>query len=179
MPISSQADTNKTRTCSKCSQTKPISEFYFRASKGFFECRCKDCVSKQNREYYERKGETVRQAAREYRENNPGKYKDYLKRYAKGQAKLIKETVVRHYGGKCACCGEKDIRFLTIDHVNNDGREHRRLIGRSSLYLWLLRYDFPDTYELQCLCFNCNFGKNHNGGVCPHVSEGSETIRKE
>ena len=165
MTISSQADTKKIRACSKCKLTKPISEFYFRPSKGFYESRCNDCVSKQNREYYEKNGEAVRTASSQYRQKNPGKYRDYLARYQKGMTKVIKETVITHFGGKCACCGMDEIRFLTIDHVNNDGREHRKEIGRSSLYKWLLRYDFPETYELQCLCYNCNFGKNHNGGV--------------
>ena len=33
--------------------------------------------------------------------------------------------VLDHYGRACSCCGETEPAFLTIDHVNNDGAEHR------------------------------------------------------
>ena len=39
----------------------------------------------------------------------------------------IKIEVMNHYGGgKCACCGEDRIEFLTLDHENGDGAEHRK-----------------------------------------------------
>lgn len=74
LTISSQADTNQTKCCTRCKVEKPVAQFYFKPARGVYEPRCKDCIALINREYYE---------------------------------------------------------------------------------------------------------KNHNGGVCPHVSEGSETIRKE
>jgi len=179
MTISSQADANATRTCSLCKQEKPILQFYFRKHVGYYESRCKDCLSKINRKYYEKNRASVLVVAKAYRDKNPGRIRTYLGKYSKERGRLMKETVVRHFGGKCACCGESDIGFLTIDHVNNDGGKHRKEIGKAGLYMWLIRHNFPATYELQVLCFNCNFGKNHNGGICPHKSEGSETIRKE
>ena len=45
-------------------------------------------------------------------------------RAAKAQVKL---EVFMHYGkGKCACCGEEDLRFLTMDHILGGGGQHRR-----------------------------------------------------
>lgn len=35
------------------------------------------------------------------------------------------------------------------------------------MYRWAILNGFPD--ELQLLCFNCNCGRQRNGGVCPHV----------
>lgn len=85
---------------------------------------------------------------------------------------LIKHEVIEKYGGKCACCVESQILFLTIDHKNNDGNKERKEVygiknpATTSWYLKLRRE--PTRKDLQVLCFNCNLGKSINGGVCPH-----------
>ena len=83
----------------------------------------------------------------------------------------IKKKVMDHYGGKCACCGEDNIVFLSIDHINGGGDKHRREIGSggSRLYRWIITNNYPD--DLQVLCFNCNQGRAVNGGICPHQQE--------
>jgi len=88
-------------------------------------------------------------------------------------AKRLKLEVLNAYGGpKCSCnkCPEKsgDINFLTIDHINDDGNEHRKVLGSggSTLYRWLRKNGFPSGYRV--LCFNCNSARHINGGVCPH-----------
>lgn len=80
-----------------------------------------------------------------------------------------KELVFSHYGNKCMCCGETMKEFLTIDHINNDGAEHRRKINMKSgsrIYIWIVKNGFPK--DLQILCWNCNCGKRVNKGICPH-----------
>lgn len=80
----------------------------------------------------------------------------------------LKKQVIDVYGGKCNCCGISNPAFLTIDHVNNDGKKHRKEIkGNGSLYWWLKRKGFPKD-NFQVLCWNCNMGKHHNNGICPH-----------
>lgn len=81
----------------------------------------------------------------------------------------FKRQVIDRYGGQCACCGESILMFLSLDHVNNDGGEHRRTekyTRGGGIYRWAARNDYPKV--LQVLCHNCNFGKYLNGGVCPH-----------
>lgn len=86
-----------------------------------------------------------------------------------------KQRIIDHYGGKCLCCGEMGLIFLTIDHISENGAEHRRQIapnhkgkgpGGDLFYRWLEKNNFPDGY--QTLCYNCNIGKHRNNGVCPH-----------
>lgn len=87
-----------------------------------------------------------------------------------------KDKVFRAYGGyKCVCCGETIPQFLTLDHINNDGAAHRKNIFGNKyqscgtgavLYNWVIRNNFPDIFQV--LCYNCNCGKAHNGGICPH-----------
>ncbi len=91
---------------------------------------------------------------------------------AKNRNRQIKEQVLDHYGRECACCGESGLTFLCVDHINNDGAEHRKkagIGGGSETYAWLVKESFPDGFQI--LCYNCNIGKHHSGGVCPHQLE--------
>lgn len=76
-----------------------------------------------------------------------------------------KKQVFEAYGGfKCACCGETEEVFLSIDHINGGGGKHRREIG-NGLYGWLKKNNFPPGFQV--LCMNCQRGK-YICGICPH-----------
>lgn len=72
------------------------------------------------------------------------------------------------YGGCCACCGEAEYEFLAIDHVYNDGAQHRREMKQQGvrLYAWLEAHGYPQD-RFQILCHNCNMAKGLYG-ECPH-----------
>jgi hypothetical protein len=80
----------------------------------------------------------------------------------------LRHEVVVAYGGKCVCCSERIEMLLTIDHkLNNGARERRRMSYNAfRFYRKIVREGFPDIYQL--LCWNCNYGKFRNGGLCPH-----------
>ena len=77
-------------------------------------------------------------------------------------------------GGACVCCGEKDSMYLEIDHVHNDGGDHRRQINKkyvpddirctSTHPRHYLNYLKENPNGLQLLCSNCNRAKSKNGG---------------
>jgi hypothetical protein len=80
---------------------------------------------------------------------------------------------------RCNCCGEDNLLFLTVDHVDSDGhleRKSGKYTNGSQFYDLIVKQGFPDNYQL--LCYNCNMGRARNNGVCPHW-EGSETISSE
>lgn len=83
----------------------------------------------------------------------------------------IKALVVHHYSNgknECECCKVKELKFLAVDHVNNDGSKDRKKKGSGHpFYCWLIRNNFPNNPALQVLCFNCNWAKRYEGG-CPH-----------
>jgi hypothetical protein len=97
---------------------------------------------------------------------------DYVREVANPKAihKLRVETF-NHYGNHCACCGEDRWEFLTLDHIENNGAQHRlELMGASRgggmFYSRLKKLGYPDC-GLQTLCANCNLAKLRTK-ICPH-----------
>ena len=145
------------KSCSKCAVDKPAADFYVR-SNGRPHAHCKDCYRSSVRARYVEKHDEILELA---------------KQYATGKRKRIREATFAAYGGYvCACCGETERKFLTLDHIHNNGAADRRKIaGKRSAagyttYQWLARNGFPPGYQV--LCMNCNHGKRMNNGVCPH-----------
>lgn len=83
------------------------------------------------------------------------------------QRKTIRYRVIMAYGGKCHCCGIKEIALLTIDHMNNDGKQDREENGGRENFYRIL-YKLPMRTDIKISCFNCNVGRSMNGNICPH-----------
>jgi hypothetical protein len=109
--------------------------------------------------------EKLREEYKKWRKNNLNHLHEYNKIYFSKKGDRERKEVFEHYGKTCACCGESIKEFLTIDHINGGGEVHRKKIGRK-MYRWLVANNFPEGF--QTLCFNCNWGKHINGGICPH-----------
>lgn len=181
------------RTCRKCGETKPFEDFaivYAKNSRGqnYRQHTCKECAKSVH-------AGLMRKA----RAKNPGLYKnmqrqhrqrhlELVRRQRRESGKRLKLRVMAKYGGAiCACCAEKCLSMLTIDHINNDGAKHRKEIGNvyefakgkraivADFYRWLERNEFPTGFQV--LCYNCNLSKYRNKGICEHkLDEGSTTI---
>lgn len=107
-----------------------------------------------------------------WRNNNLEKAREIARRSANKRNRELRQLILEAYGRKCACCGEAEEIFLALDHKNNDGSKHRRLLGSSGVnrgvgnkvYVWVVKNKFPSTFQL--LCHNCNWAKSRGG--CPH-----------
>lgn len=88
----------------------------------------------------------------------------------------VKLKVYSYYCGgdiACKCCGEREVVFLSIDHINGDGAAHRRTVASgSSMYYWLVRNGFPPGFQV--LCWNCQHAKAVKS-QCPHQKQALET----
>jgi hypothetical protein len=77
--------------------------------------------------------------------------------------------IIEEYGGRCSCCGETELPFLTIEHMDGVPPSHRDKRGRrlssGALYRQIIREGFPS--NLTVLCWNCNMARAHYG-ACPH-----------
>lgn len=67
---------------------------------------------------------------------------------------------------RCTCCGVQCLAFLTFEHTNGGGAQHRKETGGGGFLSWLRKNNYPPGFEV--LCYNCNMGRRINGGVCPH-----------
>lgn len=159
----------ETKRCSRCGEVKLVTEFYMRgyrskrnAGRKSPNNECKECTKDRTRSRY----------------YGPMYVENKQKTNASGKVRRerIKAIVFAKYSGpegiRCACCGETELVFLTLDHVNNDGAQFRKnQFGRRTAagfttYSWLLKHGCPGGFQV--LCANCQHGKRMNNGVCPH-----------
>ncbi len=94
-------------------------------------------------------------------------------------------SILQHYSDStvpfCACCGEKEIKFLSLDHINGGGTKHRQELqksaikpaGGSSIVCWIIRNNFPSGFQV--LCHNCNQAKGFYG-KCPHKEKVEDLV---
>ena len=157
-----------TKVCKTCKEKVDINNFHTdKRSKDGHIAKCKLCISKYNH--------NLRQVV------NKQHYKDY---YNKNKDKLnlacrtcnhkLKLEVLNHYTNgniRCQCpsgqCTETHEEFMTIDHINGGGNQHRKSIKRNGIafYRWLKQNDYP--LDFRVLCMNCNHSLGMRG-YCPH-----------
>ncbi|KKL17842.1 hypothetical protein LCGC14_2481470 [marine sediment metagenome] len=77
--------------------------------------------------------------------------------------RAIRCEVINTYGGKCVCCDEIEHRFLTIDHVNGDGKNERNI--RKSLNRKIV-LGLIDIKRYQLSCANCVDHKSEETWFC-------------
>jgi excisionase family DNA binding protein len=183
IPKPAPARVAELKTCISCGEAKSSVGFPWISNRRHYGSKCRRCVNQVNRESYARNGKTW--ASRQNRVRYTEKDREYSVHYRarcvpnaeavrkrkQDYHRKLKQEVMTAYGNECVCCGETSSKFLTLDHVNNDGGAHRKAIGGSgvSIYQWARRNGYPN--KLQILCWNCNMGKKVNGGECPHVQQ--------
>ena len=122
------------------------------------------------RNYFKRWKENNIDRVNQYRLKSRDKDKERCKRWRD----INKINVINHYGGKCKCCGETRIEFLTIDHIFGNGNKHRKKVGGGSVfYRWLIKNNLPVGYRV--LCYNCNCAIGYFG-YCPHGNISKENL---
>lgn len=121
----------------------------------------------------------------EWRHNNRDKMNASQLKYYEANKELVdlrmarerfevKRQTIEAYGGKCKCCGEELLEFLTMDHIRGGGNKHRREVKKTgmSFYRFLRKEGYPKK-DYRVLCFNCNCSIGLFG-YCPH-----EILRKQ
>lgn len=136
----------KTKNCKRCKKDIDIKEFWknSKAADGLY-AYCKPCGRRVHIDYSNRVG---------------------LRSIERERIRQRKQRVIKAYGGKCVCCGESLLEFLTIDHINGYVVGPRK---GSNLYGWLEDNGYPKE-GFQLMCYNCNCSKGRYG-YCPHHPE--------
>jgi hypothetical protein len=127
---------------------------------------CKECSHKKSVEYYTKNKTRMLKISSTWLKNN----RDRAYALNKKSREKRRLMALQAYSSKiptCSCCGEKQIEFLTIDHINGGGRKHRKVLGDGgqTLYGFLKQNGYPKGFRV--LCYNCNSCLGHYN-YCPH-----------
>ena len=103
------------KTCPKCGQAKPLSDFAVRKDTGKPRTHCRECLSKANLARYHSRPETQEAHVR-------AAYKHSLKRYGLSVERY--EQMLDEQGHVCAICGDPETtgRRLAVDHDHSTGQ---------------------------------------------------------
>lgn len=170
------------RKCRKCGQDKPEEAFECISPKhGWRRRECKVCTKERVRGYADESKRRIREYRRDWHVRNRDKVISRVNDWVKANPDKRRKNALAYYyrlqfaaieaygGYRCEWCGIDEPLVLTLDHVENDGADHRRSITGSAtkgtghrLYKWLRENGYPPGFQV--LCYNCNMGKYRNGG---------------
>jgi hypothetical protein len=111
-----------------------------------------------------------------HKKNNPKKNDGYSSRCRKCERAIYAEhrfALLNHYSNgdiKCVCCGERELAFMSLDHISGGGNKHRKEFKHTGynlcvLHAWCKRNNYPPIFRV--LCHNCNMAIGFFGS-CPH-----------
>ena len=121
-----------------------------------------------HRQYMEKNRAKLNEYSSNYYYDHKEERKEYRRTYWKEYHQKERQLVLEQYGGtppRCACCGETEIMFLTLDHINGYKYPEFARSGHH-LYRNLRLNGYPDGYRVLCYNCNCSIG---NFGYCPHT----------
>jgi hypothetical protein len=135
------------KVCSACrGKPKPLAAFY-KQVRGLYGrmAMCIVCYRKRFPPAYFRK--------------NAAKHKKRSKRVRRAWDERLRRKVIRHYGSRCICCGERMIELLQVVLEGDFG------VSPKALYYRLTQEGFPAGPAVWC--FNCSMSMKEHG-YCPH-----------
>ena len=123
--------------------------------------------------YYVKNVERIKERTARYQKENVERKRRWGREHMARRARLITTQVFGHYSTgtfQCACCGQFEREFLTVDHVGGNGNKMSRESGIPRggfpLYFWLFKNRYPPGFEI--VCMNCNLSRAKHGGLCRH-----------
>lgn len=182
------------KVCNQCSRVLPITAFYRKKSDGRYLARCKECIQAYNKIWHAKNPLRYKAIRKKWQDANRDQHnansrawhannrerslenkirwhkdnKEYRKAFAAHVNRHLRYAALVAYSQdppSCRCCGKMNLEFLSLDHIEGNGRAHRGH-GSSSFYRKLQRENYPN--GLRVLCHNCNMSLGIYG-YCPHV----------
>lgn len=138
----------QSKHCTRCLRIKPLNHFHRDGNKcGGYRGKCAECTNTQQRNDYHLPNSKRRAQMREY-------------------ALRLKCQALELLGGTaCALCGEKATIFLTVDHADKNGYEHRKKIGCSGtgIHRWIIKATPKELkqWNLRVLCGSCQMASEN------------------
>src|SRR4030042_4863970 len=121
---------------------------------------CKACNNRRAHQYYLKNSKKLKERTMLWKKKNKEKVIEISKKYRMGLKLQALKSYSNNKNPRCICCGETEIDFLCLDHINNDGFKEREKYGLGTSFLkWLKVNNYPKHLNLQVMCFDCNFSK--------------------
>lgn len=138
-----------TKTCTKCNEEKPTTQFGKRNTKCGFVSHCKLCLSIYNKKRYAKNGSKKRKFFKQYRINN----------------------------SICEICGIDDPNVIQIDHIDPSKKPKTSKNNRAvqSFRLCILKKDLQSD-NTRNLCSNCH--RKHTSNVYGYGQNKNKHIRR-
>lgn len=172
---------DEVKTCNKCNETKPLTEFYLRSDTGKYRPDCKKC---RNTYTNERRAERREYSKSYYQKNKDRLKKNYREWYDKTyhsdyQVRKRRSYNYAKYGitsedymdmwnktdGKCYICGQEEtverngkVKRLAIDHCHDSGEVRGLLCQNCNRGIGLLK-DNVETLEKAIKYLKDHYGK--------------------
>lgn len=180
-----EAAPNKTR-CESCGERQKLLQQQKRKErKAKGECvrcgerskrgRCENCLKQEKNLRDERKRAGLCRSCGKPPSEGKSRCAKCEQANKQSREKLKTQTFEAYGGALCACCEEDKIEFLTLDHMHNNGAEHRRQVSSSGVYRSLRQLGYPPGYQV--LCMNCNWAR-YAYGMCPHQKENNDVAAR-
>jgi 5-methylcytosine-specific restriction endonuclease McrA len=181
----------KYKTCTKCKQVKPLSDFHkSKAAKSGHKPSCKSCKQKANKTYRNENPELIKAIKKAWVEKNPekilqyrSKYGPYSSHYDPQKAKVYHQKNKEKLNARCrnwrannhakARELEKNYR-KTNPHIGRLQNQKRRALKASN---GIYRVTNKECQKiLQNACFYCNGKASHLDHVIPIALGGRHSI---
>lgn len=139
------------KTCSSCSVTKALDEFYARSG------RCKSCISNYNKTYSSRRY----QNHKEWVEKNPARAGELCKSYRQRRKRQLRELIETSKLRPCVDCGKSyPPRAMDFDHRSEEVK--RMTIGESAAKGWSLATIGAEIAKCDIVCAACHRTRTFN-----------------
>lgn len=128
----------KTKTCTKCKETKQVSEFHKdKNRKDGLRPYCKECVRRYHHRHYEANKEKIAEKTRKYQEANKEKIAESKHRYYEANKEKINERISRWREANKEKVAEINRRRYEANksQSNRQSNKHSRKLNNLSLEL--------------------------------------------
>jgi len=155
------------KICRVCGFELPIDNFCsLSKSLDGHTSRCKSCDAKYRASRYNyRSKDRLRKNVERYRKSHSSEISDRKKQkrlldgdivraQEKERRRCIRKKALDLLGGQCIECQDRDIDYLCIDHVNNDGNVERKTVKESQKVYSRILNGTVDEYQILCANHN-------------------------
>lgn len=156
------------KQCLKCGQTKPVSDFTIcRKNKDGLQSWCKKCKNEEVKQYRINHLEERKKYDKDHYFNN----REEIRKHKKDRFQKRRLFALQIVSGleipKCIICGCDFIPLLEINHKNNDGKEDRKVTGKSeTFYIKIIKGGrIIDDLDVRCKLHNDLYYYNTKFGV--------------